>query len=70
MVGCYSQVAVTVIEPYGTNSENLTGGYGNIWFKQNSHTVEAAVDVLRPAFEDHIISSSSHRGLVSSVSPY
>ena len=32
---------------------------GNIWFQQDyatSHTAEAALDVLCPVFEDHIIS--------------
>ena len=32
---------------------------GNIWFKQDGatcHTVEATLDVLRPVFEDRIIS--------------
>ena len=32
---------------------------GNIWFQQDSakcHTAEATLDVLRPVFEDHIIS--------------
>ena len=32
---------------------------GNIWFQQNSatcHTAEATLDVLRPVFEDSIIS--------------
>ena len=32
---------------------------GNIWFQQDSatcHTAEATLDVLRPDFEDHIIS--------------
>ena len=32
---------------------------GNIWFQQDGakyHTAEATLDVLRPVFEDHIIS--------------
>ena len=32
---------------------------GNIWFEQDGatcHTAEATLDVLRPVFEDHIIS--------------
>ena len=32
---------------------------GNIWFQQDGatcHTAEAALDVLRPVFEGHIIS--------------
>ena len=32
---------------------------GNIWFQQDGttcHTVEATLDVLRPVYEDHIIS--------------
>ena len=30
---------------------------GNIWFQQDvPHTAEATLDVLRPGFEDHIIS--------------
>ena len=32
---------------------------GNIWFQQNGatcHTAEASIDVLRPVFEDRIIS--------------
>ena len=32
---------------------------GNIWFQQNGamcHTAEATLDVLRPVFEDRIIS--------------
>ena len=32
---------------------------GNIWFQQDGakyHTVEATLNVLRPVFEDHIIS--------------
>ena len=34
----------------------------NIWFQQNGatcHTAEAALDVLRPVFEDRIISSKA-----------
>ena len=37
---------------------------GNIWFQQDGeifHTTEATLDVLRPVFEDSIISRSSSR---------
>ena len=47
---------------------------GNIWFQQNGatcHTTEATLDVLRPVFEDRIISRSwSRRSLVGSVLAY
>ena len=36
------------------------GNIGNIWFQQDGamcHTAEATLDVLRPVFEDRIISS-------------
>ena len=43
---------------------------GNIWFQQDGatrHTAEATLDVLRPVFEDRII---SRRSLVGSVLAY
>ena len=51
-----------VIEPYWTNfcpQKFEEEDIGNIWFQKNGatcHTAEATLDVLRPDFEDRIIS--------------
>ena len=50
-----------VIRPCSTNfcSHKLNLDIGNIWFQQDRaecHTAEATLDVLRPVFEDRIIS--------------
>ena len=49
---------------------------GNIWFQQDGatcHTAEATLDVLRPVFEDRIISRSAdvvwHRWTIICVVP-